>query len=162
VAEQAARTEYAPGQIVSIDPGSITAARGLDALAPLLARCGLFFSNEHEIRLLTGVQEEADAARAVLGTGPAVVVIKSGADGCRVYTAVGVSQQTGFKVNAIDSTGAGDAFDAAFITALLEKRPLRDAARFACAVGALTTTHFGAQAAQPSREQICSLIQQAT
>lgn len=59
-----------------------------------------------------------------------------------------------FKVTPIDSTAAGDAFNGALAVALAENKPLLDAARFACAAAALSTTRMGAQPSLPWRKQI--------
>lgn len=57
-------------------------------------------------------------------------------------------------VNAVDATGAGDAFTAALTLALVEGRPPQEALRFACAAGAAATTRIGAQPALPYREEL--------
>ena len=57
-------------------------------------------------------------------------------------------------VEPVDATGAGDAFDAGFIAAWLEDRPLRGCLRFAAACGALSTRAVGGVAAQPTREEV--------
>ena len=59
-----------------------------------------------------------------------------------------------FKVKAIDSLGAGDAFHGAFTLALAEGRDLQDAMRFASATAALKCTHFGGAAGAPTRAEV--------
>ena len=59
-----------------------------------------------------------------------------------------------FKVKAIDSLGAGDAFHGAFTLALAEGRALTDAMRFASAAAALKCTHFGGGAGAPQRAEV--------
>ena len=56
-------------------------------------------------------------------------------------------------VEAVDTTGAGDAFDAGFLAAWLEGRPLADALRFAVACGSLSTRAAGGTDAQATREE---------
>jgi len=144
---------------VSLDPGSITAERGLEPLIPLLQKVRIFFSNEHEICQLTELTSWEKAARKLHELGPQIVVIKRGAQGCKVITQDVCLDVPGFSVQAIDTTGAGDAFDAGFLTAYLEQQPLVEAARFANAVGALTTRAVGAQESQPTRQEVVQLIQ---
>ena len=60
----------------------------------------------------------------------------------------------GFKVNAIDTIAAGDTFNGAFVTALLEGKPAQDAARFANAAAAIAVTRSGAQPSVPWRQEI--------
>jgi sugar/nucleoside kinase (ribokinase family) len=59
-----------------------------------------------------------------------------------------------FKVETIDSLGAGDAFHGAFALALAEGRDLRDAMRFAGATAALKCTHFGGASGAPQRAEV--------
>jgi ribokinase len=61
-------------------------------------------------------------------------------------------------VTVVDTTGAGDAFNAAFAVALSEGRSERDAGRFACAAGALSATRAGAQPSMPTRAEVLELI----
>jgi ribokinase len=144
--------------LLSLDPGGITAERGLDALAPLLTRTEIFFSNTHEVHRLTGVASLPDAVQRIREAGPRTVVIKQAEQGCTVFTASAHFHIPGYAVAAVDATGAGDAFDAAFLTALLENQSLEQAAQFANAVGALTTLRVGAQTAQPTRQQVLEFM----
>lgn len=148
------------GTLLSLDPGGITAERGLDALAPLLARTEIYFSNTNEVHRLTGIASLPDAVQRIREAGPRVVVIKQAEQGCAVFTAAAHFQVPGYAAVAVDATGAGDAFDAAFLTALLENQSLEQAAQFANAVGALTTLRVGAQASQPTRQQVMEFMNQ--
>jgi len=62
-----------------------------------------------------------------------------------------------FRVQAVDTTAAGDAFNAGLAVALAEDRPLREALTFASATAALTCTRRGAQASLPTREEVARL-----
>jgi ribokinase len=136
---------------LTLDPGSITAERGIEALLPILS---ILFANEHEIRTLTRQTDLHDSVRQVLTAGVEMVVIKQGDQGCTVATPAEFFRVETFPVQVVDATGAGDAFDAAFLTGVLEGMPLVKAARFANAVGALVTTKLGAQSAQPTRQEV--------
>jgi sugar/nucleoside kinase (ribokinase family) len=98
--------------------------------------------NEDEARLLTGFAEPSDAARVLREHGATHVVIKLGARGC---WADGV-EIPGYKVDAVDTTGAGDCFSGGFIAALQRGMGVEEAARFANAVGALAVRKVGATA----------------
>src|SRR5690606_30269262 len=64
-----------------------------------------------------------------------------------------------FKVDVVDTTGAGDSFDAGFLFAYLsEKQPLAAALRFANACGALSATGYGGTAAQPTARQVLAML----
>jgi ribokinase len=81
-----------------------------------------------------------------------------GSDGCLVLLKDRSLLVPSFPVEALDTVGAGDAFNGALAVALAEKRPLAEAAAWACAAGALAVTQAGAQGASPSREQIDQLF----
>ncbi len=74
-----------------------------------------------------------------------IACIKKGANGALVVTANKIITHTAYDVNVIDTTGAGDAFNAAFIFSILTKKPLEIALKYACALGSLNCTVFGAQ-----------------
>ena len=69
------------------------------------------------------------------------------------YDRDGQTHQKGFDVDAVDTTGAGDAFHGAFTLAIAERRPVAEAARFAAAVAALKCTRAGSRAGLPSRAE---------
>jgi len=63
-----------------------------------------------------------------------------------------------YKVNAVDTTAAGDAFCGAFATAISEHKPVEYALKFASAAGALAATKAGAVPSLPSQQEILSMI----
>ncbi len=63
-------------------------------------------------------------------------------------------QVDAYKVDAVDTTAAGDAFIGGFATGLLQHKPLEDSVRFGCACGALAVTKFGAQPSLPTKEDV--------
>ncbi len=86
--------------------------------------------------------------------GPTAVVITLGAQGCLVRIANGIWSFAAPRVEAVDTVGAGDAFNGALAVALAEGRALIDAAAWANAAAALAVTQPGAQSALPVREAI--------
>jgi ribokinase len=144
-----------PGdRLISFDPGSITAARGLEAVLPLLRKTKIFMANKAEYILLTGKRKLNEAVDEIRSSGPQIAVVKLGRKGCAVITGNEYLSVPAYKVQVSDSTGAGDAFDAAFLTGVLEEMSLSETARFANAVGALATTQIGAQTGMPTRAQV--------
>jgi ribokinase len=115
--------------------------------------------NESEAARLTGGVADAEAAAfELLARGVRTVVVTLGAQGvlaCSGATSLRVAAPA---VTAIDTTGAGDAFNGALAVALGEGRSLTDALRFATAAGALTCTRRGAQDALPTREEVEALL----
>lgn len=64
----------------------------------------------------------------------------------------------GFSVESLDATGAGDAFNGGLAVALARGDRLEDAVRYANAVGALATTHFGAQSSLPTALEVDAFL----
>ena len=86
--------------------------------------------------------------------GVPTVAIKLGEKGAVMSQAGEFYTRAGFKVDAVDTTGAGDAFDAGFIHALLDQTPPDRCLAVACACGALSTREPGALRALPSAEEL--------
>jgi ribokinase len=103
-----------------------------------------------------GGQETADeAARVLVKRGARTVIVTQGADGALLMEAEGRPRSfPSFPVDAVDATGAGDAFNGALACALGSGEPIDKAITFANAAGALATTKRGAQEAMPSRREI--------
>ncbi|WP_422446602.1 ribokinase [Thermoanaerobacterium sp. DL9XJH110] len=115
--------------------------------------------NESELSILTGMRVEEkggilEAARVLLDKGVPHVVVTLGAKGCLYMNEKDSCFIDSFKVNAVDSTAAGDAFTAGLAVALSEGRSFKDALTFAGAAGALTVTKPGAQESLPFRQDV--------
>ncbi len=109
-------------------------------------------------RWLTGVEEPEGAARALLKGRAKAVVVTMGAEGYVVATLEGVRRGPAFKVDTVDTTGAGDAFHGAFALALAWGRPVPDAARFAAAVAALKCRAPGGRTGLPTLAEVEALL----
>lgn len=123
----------------------------------VLAMIDIVTPNETEAQALTGiaVTDEAQAARAArvfLDKGVKNVVITMGALGVYVTDGKRGEMLPRLEVKAIDTTGAGDAYNGGFVTALSEGRDLFEAARYGNATGALSVTKLGTAPAMPTRE----------
>lgn len=110
--------------------------------------------------------ESADLARAaehLLGRGPRNVILKLGERGVYMMGKdVEPTLLSAPRVKAVDTTAAGDAFNGGFAFALTAgKMTPRDAARFACAVAAVSVTRMGAQKAMPTYDEANALLQLA-
>lgn len=103
----------------------------------------------------SGNASPAETAQMLLSKGCRGVVLKMGAEGSYLCSKDGVDDQVpAFSVKAIDTTAAGDAFNAGFATGLmLGKSPL-DSAAFAAAVAAISVTRSGAQPSMPSMSEV--------
>jgi len=133
--------------------------------AALLSLVDILTPNESEACLLLGRAParlgwaEAPAMAAALrALGPQAVILKLGEMGCYYSGPEGELQAPGFPVEAVDTTAAGDTFNAAFAVALGEGQPLATALRFANAAAALSVTRLGAQASAPARDEVESFL----
>jgi ribokinase len=129
--------------------------------AEVLAACDPLIVNEHEARVIlgdTGVGDEPeDWARVLLAKGPRSVVVTLGAEGALVASAEGVARVASVKVDAVDTTGAGDSFTAALAWRLGAGSALVEAAAYAARVGAAAVTRRGAQESFPTAEEVEAL-----
>lgn len=132
----------------------------------------IMIPNQTEAELLTGikVKDEASAmeAAAVLQErGVRDVIITMGESGAFVIekTASGSNKHyfvPSFKVEAVDTTAAGDAFCGALAACLADNKSMKDAVVFACAAGALAVTKAGAEPSLPKRAEIDQLLNTAS
>jgi 2-dehydro-3-deoxygluconokinase len=115
--------------------------------------------DEREARSLADREDLAEAAAFLRDAGSATVVVKQGSEGARVFTTQGALYQPAVRVAPlVDSIGAGDAFDAAFLLGLLEGWSLERTARFAAVTAGFTVGGVGGSAAMPTRAQVEAYI----
>lgn len=105
-------------------------------------------------RSITDAASARDVARHLLRMGPEAVVLKLGKDGALLARGDGEEFFPAHKVDAVDTTAAGDAFSAALCMAIVDGKPLEDAVRFANGAGALAVTKLGAQPSLPTRQEL--------
>ncbi len=143
------------GLSTSLDPGWDPRERwDLDALYPWI---DVLLVNEVEAKALTGSGRPAVAAKKLAAKGT-VVVVKAGPKGAVAATKGGEWSARPFPVDPVDTTGAGDTFDAAFIDGWLEGHRIDETLVYACAAGALSTLKPGGYEGQPSREDVFKMI----
>ena len=129
----------------------------------LLQHLSIITPNETEAELLTGIKVDCDAAireaaNNLMARGVQTVVITLGERGAFLVNGTTSQMIRGFKVNAIDTTAAGDTFNGALAVALAEGQPLEEAVHFANAAGAISVTRIGAHPSAPKREEIEQFI----
>ena len=125
----------------------------------LLGKADILTPNEHEARLLTGMAADTAASaevagKALLEKGVEQVIVTMGAKGALLVNHNQTQYIPSTKVNAVDTTGAGDAFMGGLGIALAEGKSLEEAARFASVVAALSTTRPGATSSMPTRDEV--------
>lgn len=154
----AARLARQAGARVILNP-----APALALPISLLRNVSILTPNESEAETLTGIRvtnetTAARAARRLHDQGVETVIITLGARGAYVSSDSVSGRVPGFRVKAIDTTGAGDVFNGALAVALAEKLDLRQAVRFANAAAARSVTRRGAQASAPTRSAILRML----
>jgi len=119
----------------------------------------LVMPNAEELARLSGKDDPDEGALRLITWGAKAVVAHLGPLGAIVYSK-GLRPRSlqAFRVDTEDHSGAGDAFAAAMAVALGEGKDLEEAARFACAAGAVTCTRKGTIEAFPLREEVETLL----
>jgi ribokinase len=121
--------------------------------------------NENEACVLAGVtptrlnpHDAIAIGQRIRAIGVKSVIVKLGDQGCVYCGADRTFTAPGFVVQAVDSTAAGDTFNAALAIALVEGATMEDALRFANAAAAISVTRAGAQTSAPAREHVEALL----
>ncbi len=118
------------------DPEGWTAPT-LAALQGLLAQTSIFLPNLDEARAITGAAGASEAARALAGLGPEVVVVKLGREGSLARAGGRELRQAALPAEVVDTVGAGDVFNAGFLQARRQGRSLEACLRAGSAAAAL-------------------------
>ena len=150
------------GAITILNPAP---ARALPAdVYPL---CDYLTPNESEAAGLAGVgvrnaRDAAQAAEALLRRGAGSVVVTMGARGALVKTGDVTEHVPAVHAGpAVETTGAGDAFNGALAVALGEGLDVLAATRFACAAAGISVTRPGTSASMPTRAEVEALLKEA-
>jgi len=130
----------------------------------VLSKIDIITPNEVEAEILTGipVTDEENAKKAAdwfMDKGVKSVIITLGGRGVYVASEEQRKLIPAFKVNAIDTTGAGDAFNGGLVTALAEGKDLFEASRFANALAALSVQKIGTTPSMPIRSEIEAFLE---
>jgi ribokinase len=159
--------EYAAAVAARHDvPFMLDPAPARDLPAELLRHVTYLTPNEIEAQTLCGrrhgeltTDTVADYAAELLGRGPASVIIKMGRRGAYFLDRHGRRfHQPAFAVTAVDSTAAGDAFNAGFAVALLRGQSVQESARYAAGVAAVSVMRSGAQPSMPSDREVARFL----
>lgn len=121
------------------------------------ALADFFIPNRIELEQFSGISGLAEGASALRSRGASGIVVTVGKEGAWIFGDAAPVLVRAPVVDAVDSTGAGDAFVAAFAVALAEGETLRDAVEMAVCSGALACTRFGAREGLPRRAEVDAL-----
>lgn len=152
--EYVAEAAYRKGKKVILNPAPA------QALSPsLLRHLSIITPNEMEAEMISGIRitdenSAREAARAIVGMGVECVIITLGAKGALIHCDGADEFIPALRVEAVDTTAAGDVFNGALTVALAEERSLAEAVRFACKASAISVTRVGAQSSAPYRIEV--------
>ncbi|GIQ68949.1 ribokinase [Xylanibacillus composti] len=151
------KTAREKGKVTILNPAP--AQKRLDDLLPYAT---YVTPNETELKIMSGLPPEQrltdddciQLGRSIISKGPEAVIVTMGERGALVILEETSYLLPSVPVAAVDTTGAGDSFNAALAVSLAEGKPLQEAAAYACAVGAYTVTGKEVIPALPTREQV--------
>lgn len=146
----------AMGLKVSFDPGHLYAKKGSE-IEELIRNTNIFFINEEEMRILTGMNY-MEGAKSILAKGVDIVAVKLGSRGCFVTNGAMEFHVPAFGSNVIDTTGAGDAFNAGFLYGILNKKTLEECSRYGNAIASLCIQKSGARDGLPSKMELSGFL----
>jgi ribokinase len=152
------RTGRARGAQTILNP-----APARDYPRDLMGAVDFLVPNEHEAALMTGLDvsttvDAVEAAGEMTRWGAGCVVITRGERGAVWSTATNSGQVQAFRVHAVDTVAAGDAFCGGLGAALVRGEPLAEALRWASACGALAATKAGAVPSLPTLDDVQGLL----
>jgi len=148
---------HSAGLSTSLDPGFDPAERWDRDLLETLESVDLLFPNEVELAAISGTTDLADGLRRI-GNDRTRVVVKLGPRGSATLAKDALLEVPTFAIDPIDTTGAGDSFDAGFLHAWLREQPLHECLRWGSACGALSTRGLGGTSYQPDAAEVRALL----
>lgn len=129
-----------------------------DDLRGALAQTSYFFPNELEFQRLTGTSDPFAGSATLRGFGVETVVLKRGVRGAVAFGSEGRAEHSGYIAEPIDATGAGDAFNAGYLTAMLRGKPIGERLAFGNACGAMTVSAIGGTGGIESRDHVRAFV----
>ncbi len=147
------RRAKANGLSTSLDTNDDPEGKWADDLLDVLPFVDMLFPNEREAKKIAGAENLEDAIAKLVEICP-LVAVKLGAKGALVQKGASRWQRAGLRVEAKDSVGAGDSFDAGFIHRFLQGGSPEDCLAYADLAGAFSTTHEGGTEAFRDREAV--------
>jgi sugar/nucleoside kinase (ribokinase family) len=150
----------ANGLTTSLDPGFDPQQRWNGDLHAAIDAADLFFPNEGELLGMARVPNASEGLRALAGR-RARTIVKLGSSGAMTLEQGRMLQAPAFRVMPVDTTGAGDSFNAGFLHAFLRDETLLECLVAGNACGALSTRALGGTAGQPTLDEMTRLVRDA-
>lgn len=145
------------GLTTSLDPGFDPAERWGDELLDTLDAVDLFLPNDVELLGITGRTTLVDGLKRLSGR-RARTIVKRGSQGSATFDGQQLLAGPAYPMASVESTGAGDSFNAGFIHAWLGEQSLSECLRWAGACGSLSTRGVGGTSRQATRDEVLALI----
>lgn len=125
----------------------------------LLKNIFILTPNKTEAEMLSGIKVNSkataeSAARKIKERGVDTVIITLGAEGALILNDEACIHVPGVKVNAVDTTAAGDVFNGALAVGIFHKKDITEAVTYACSAAAISVTRMGAQASAPYKKEL--------
>ncbi|RAN82021.1 carbohydrate kinase [Bacillus sp. SRB_336] len=148
---------HAAGLSTSLDPGFDPEQTWAPDLLGALDEVDLFLPNNVELAAITGRDDLSEGLRA-LQNGHTQTVVKRGPFGCATLEDGQLLEVPAFAIEPVDSTGAGDSFDAGLLHAWLRGLPLHECMRWGSACGSLSTRRTGGTVGQATAAEVQALL----
>jgi sugar/nucleoside kinase (ribokinase family) len=132
------------GVTTALDTAWDSKGQWMKLLEPCLEYVDYAVPSIEEARMVTGKHDPADVAKVLMDKGVGIVALKMGSEGCYIKSADSEVRLPIYRVNAVDATGAGDAFAAGFLAGIANGWDLERTGKFANATGAFCVTALGA------------------
>ncbi len=142
------------GKYVFVDPAGFPGDGALD----LISYADTIAPNEVELLRMTKETQIEKAAKKLISLGAEEVLVKRGDKGATLFTQKASYHQDAYQVQVVDTTGAGDALNAAYIYGKLKKLDSRQTLKLAVAASAITVTKQGTSSASPTKEDLVEFL----
>lgn len=156
------REVHASGATTSVDPNWDPSGRWDDGLLALLPHVDVFLPNEMEALSVARISDVEEAVARLRTSGAATVVVKAAGHGSIAARASELVRVPSIVTEAVDTTGAGDAFDAGFLAGHLAGEPLQRCLELGNACGALSTLAVGGTDAQPTMDEALDALERGS
>ncbi len=152
---QACEIAHAAGLTVSFDPGWDEHALRDPVLHRIAACVDVFMPSESELCYIAQIEDtESALVQTLTSMQGGMIVMKQGKTGALAYSTTQRLHVPALSVTPVDTTGAGDSFDAGFLFRYAQGAPLNECLRYGAVCGALSTTRAGGASAAPSNEEV--------
>lgn len=146
------------GLPVYLDIGPMMAQLTAERAQWAVSHADIIFLTEDEVPLAAAGRTGHEAYQYLFGSGVEQIILKQGPHGCSIITASGIHHVPGFRVQVVDTVGAGDSFDAAFITGNLAGMDAHHAALLGNAMGAACVQKVGAGRSVPTCDEVKAVL----